>query len=259
MAVMLRFIPLAGIGEVTETLRGSAAVRSALQIFALLIQSWLASSCKFDCFVLWIFFPPLCIVDFLWRLMYTFLLPSIVPCHSSSFGSLCPQLSHENGVIASVHRNPFFFHFALFFGSYLFSSNVICRKMIVSKLSRCLSHSYFCGLACEKEQIVKILFPRQVDVMKRLIPVMMGLRPATLWFEVLVVSAVQLQKNCLAMSPMTSPCVILTYGQTRMFAIFGATHKHYSIFDSAILRAEWDWLHSGITGLTWFTCSLSHF
>ena len=38
----------------------------------------------------------------------------------------------------------------------------------------------FCGFVCENEQIMKILFPWQVDVMKESIPIMIGLHPVSL-------------------------------------------------------------------------------
>lgn len=90
---------------------------------------------------------------------------------------LCMRLPVECQDFTTI---PSFVSLVFSFASYLFFFQRCLSRIHFSSLSMCLSHSYFCGFVCENEQIMKILFPRQVDVMKRLIPVMMGLHSVSL-------------------------------------------------------------------------------
>lgn len=122
-----------------------------------------------------------------------------------------------------LHHNPLFCLFGLFLSKLFVFFQCCLSRVHFSLLPRCLSHSYFCEIACENEQNTKILFPCRVDVMKRLIPVMMRLHYVSLWLEVLVIAAVQLQKNCLAMSPMSSLYVIIS-----MYRLAGVLYLGYT-------------------------------
>lgn len=131
-------------------------------------QSWLISVeslILFDCFVLWIFFS-LCIVDFLKNAMVRFYFQVLFPvrvlvswiqtaCQARGgyvlsnhkpdcaivSGCLCMWLPVQCQYV-SVHHNPLFCLFPLFFGSYLLFFHTCFSRIHQWLFSRCLTHSF---------------------------------------------------------------------------------------------------------------------
>lgn len=134
-------------------------------------RCWLVLRCSLT--VLSLFLFPLSTLLNSQECTGAFLLPSIVPCCSFMDTNTMPghkrlrsQQSHEKTLACFAH-------------GYLSDA-----RIHYSPFSRCLTHS--CSTLWVW-QILKIFFLQQIDVMKQLIHIMVGLLPVSVWWVIMSV------------------------------------------------------------------------